>query len=300
MNKKTNLGPEIILKDRERAIYLIHLQEGDNRFVNALKILFLRDDFYKFLDEYRELLSGNILGDIKFSRKEKMVNNHLVVSNSVDLHWEKANVFFKNYLNKIDKIKYLNVLPDNKKRMLTESIYNLLSYYYPLMVFTREAKGNSGVLIYDKMLDYSKITYSVLYKEDLNKYFPTELLSRNIPTFGYLSEEESKKPRVLLMFCDEDTNKEEFLNFIDNEWGEISSYLKRGNETSKDRDRAYKYLIRDIDVYNIYINEKGSVSEREIKTKEKIDEKYGYITSSAIKKAVVTISKLRKEINSIS
>lgn len=297
MNKKKTLTKKIKIEDREIKIYLMYQQEGCNRFLNAFQVILLRDDFYEFLDKYKIALSRNPFGIIKTPKNikelEQMTKEN---SSAVGLDWNSSAPILSSFLNKIEKSKYINNLSENKKNGVMEILNNLLRYYYPYYVFINEAKGND-YLIYDSMLNNSKISQFVVYKELLDKHFPYEPLLSKTPPIGCLNEEEMKRQRSLILVCEEDTEKEELINYIKKQWGFISSSLKRKYGGVKERQRASKHFIRDINAYNTYIDTRGITATREVNTKKKIDTRNKHITIDVIRKAVKEVSRLRKEIN---
>jgi len=293
MNKKRTITQRIRLDDREACIYEMYRQEGCNRFVNAFKILLLRNDFYDFLKKYKEILSGNPFGIIQrtniYNIKEIKKGKPLI-----DLKWEEGNNYLNSYLDKIKDTKYLKSLEDKRSKNTILILRNLLKFYYPYQVFLREGYKNN-TLIFDSMLNFPKINQFIVYEEELEKHFPVEMVRRT-PPFGYLNDEEKQKPRSLILICDEDTEKEELLKYINDFWGDISASLKR-DYLSKKREKSSKNLIRDIEAYNTYIDTRGLTEKREQTVKKKMSNKTRHITIDNVKKAIKEISKLRKEIN---
>ena len=289
MNKKRTITKKIRLDDREIALYEIYRKEGCNRFVNAFKILLLRDDFYDFLKEYKEILSSNPFGLII----PKVIGND---NNKIATNLDTKNgyKYLDSYLDKIRKTKYLKSLENKKSENTITILNNLLKYYYPYNIFMREYSKDK-TLLFDNMLNFPKITQFIVYEDELKKHFSKEVTA-HIPPIGYLNEEEKQKARSLILICDEDTEKEELIKYIDKFWSDISASLKRDNFTKK-REKSSKNFIRDINAYNTYIESRGLTEKREKTVKKKMSSKISHITIDNVKKAIKEISKLRKEVN---
>jgi hypothetical protein len=281
---------KIVIEDTERHIYSMHLQEISNRFANAYKIFLLRRDFYDFLERYKVALAGNDFGLIT---REKGI--------FPKFHHEEAEPILNDFLDKVSNSDFYSTLDEAEGKYLLRIGRNLFKHYYPHAIFMRDEEVlNKKELIFDPMLNYPQINYTVVFDDDFNELFPPELFYKQIP-MGDLSEIDQKRAKTILFTVNGDTGKEELISYIDTFWKEISMMLGKPTADKISRDKASKTFLRNVDIYNQYLEEKNnndSLSTRDLRTAASVKEKSGEeITDDMVRKIVSDISNLERKVN---
>ncbi len=261
--KKVNT--KIKLDDLSAGLYGIHLDRKNHRICKVMRILMLRKDFNDFLEELEE----------KGLKQDDVVRKDGKTIKLWNINFSTAGTLIRGYLEKVIQSGYI-------KRQNSEWVQEFLQIAETIILQTyldgyanRRNKNNilSNIVIFDDSLNYPNITQEIFDRDTFWKVFD-DAFYRNVEQvkekygkhpnsitvggvkFDDLPHNEKltpDDPKICQIVFDENTGKQELIDYIDKNWNSIEESLTAWRPKRKEkRITSTANFIRDTVIFNKY------------------------------------------------
>lgn len=290
-NEDMNVDKPIKCEQLYKVLYNGYISNRLYRMANTLKILILREDFNAFIDEILTSHTKLSRTDVQ-SRVKKYVDGLIQTR-----HFEDKSATYKKYFyiitNRIIKAivtdyKSDGVNPKNKVLINQKDNYPNIDHF----TFNRKI--------------FWRIFFSAFFGRPLDPTITTDDVWKTVRKGSPFTKDLEKQgykpdpPKIGLLTFDDQTEKQELVDYIQNNWFFIEHSLKAMRPTRKVKKRmtSSSTFLRDIDIFNKYqILKENGVKNPDLALASLLEEGGEKFEANTVRKIV---SQLRSEIKNIN